>query len=463
MVAERQVVGHDVVEPGLGAVLADHGAAQAGGAATPGDDGCPVLQVGGRAPDQLAHPAPRSRRSSAAARRRRRGSPAGCPTRRCVPSPWSRVCLGSGHGSIGRSGWRRSCSSSTPAPAPPPPTHRGCCDASGAAPTRSSPSCSGTRSRRRPSRPPTSPRSGRCCASCAGRPPASQRPRAWRWRRAARCRRPLEPDLLVTDDPRYRAMRRDLRRGGPQRRHLRPPRARRRHLRRGGRGRGRPDRAVAAGGARGQRQLAVRARPGLAARVVARAAVVALAERRPDGAVRLGGRLPRVHRGAHRHRRRPRRRDALPRRPARRAVRHRGGAGGRRHHRPRRRRPRGRPGAGPRGDRRGRVARRCAADAAPRPSCCAPPAGAPPATAWPRASCTRPPGRSSRRPTSSPALVDHVRPALETYGDLDLVEDGLRRVLAGTGASRQRAAFERTGSVEGVVDDLVARTRGSSA
>ncbi len=60
------------------------------------------------------------------------------------------------------------------------------------------------------------------------------------------------------------------------------------------------------------------------------------------------------------------------------------------------------------------------------------------------------------------ALVDHVRPALETYGDLDLVEDGLQRVLAGTGASHQRAAFERTGSVEGVVDDLVART-GASA
>lgn len=56
------------------------------------------------------------------------------------------------------------------------------------------------------------------------------------------------------------------------------------------------------------------------------------------------------------------------------------------------------------------------------------------------------------------ALVAAVRPALEEAGDLDLVDDGVRRVLAGTGATRQRAAFERSGSVEGVVDDLVART-----
>ena len=56
------------------------------------------------------------------------------------------------------------------------------------------------------------------------------------------------------------------------------------------------------------------------------------------------------------------------------------------------------------------------------------------------------------------ALVDHVRPALEACGDVDLVADGAARVLAGTGATRQRAAFERTGSVEGVVDDLLTRT-----
>lgn len=58
-------------------------------------------------------------------------------------------------------------------------------------------------------------------------------------------------------------------------------------------------------------------------------------------------------------------------------------------------------------------------------------------------------------------LVDRVRPALEEAGDLAVVEAGIARVLAGGGATRQRAAYERTGSVEGVVDDLVARTRES--
>ncbi len=38
---------------------------------------------------------------------------------------------------------------------------------------------------------------------------------------------------------------------------------------------------------------------------------------------------------------------------------------------------------------------------------------------------------------------------------------GLERVLGGTGASRQRAAYERTGSIEGVVDDVLARTVGA--
>jgi carboxylate-amine ligase len=36
-------------------------------------------------------------------------------------------------------------------------------------------------------------------------------------------------------------------------------------------------------------------------------------------------------------------------------------------------------------------------------------------------------------------------------------------VLSATGATRQRAAYERTGSLEGVVDDLLARTEGSWA
>jgi carboxylate-amine ligase len=56
------------------------------------------------------------------------------------------------------------------------------------------------------------------------------------------------------------------------------------------------------------------------------------------------------------------------------------------------------------------------------------------------------------------ALVDHVREALEEAGDLDRVAAGIDRVMSAGGASRQRAAYERSGSVEGVVDDLLART-----
>lgn len=59
------------------------------------------------------------------------------------------------------------------------------------------------------------------------------------------------------------------------------------------------------------------------------------------------------------------------------------------------------------------------------------------------------------------ALVDHVRDQLDVAGDVDRVDEGVERVLAGNGAVRQRAAYERTGSIEGVVDDLVARTRPS--
>ena len=50
---------------------------------------------------------------------------------------------------------------------------------------------------------------------------------------------------------------------------------------------------------------------------------------------------------------------------------------------------------------------------------------------------------------------------LSAAGDTDRVDAGIERVLAGTGAARQRAAYERTGSVEGVVADLVARTADS--
>jgi carboxylate-amine ligase len=57
-------------------------------------------------------------------------------------------------------------------------------------------------------------------------------------------------------------------------------------------------------------------------------------------------------------------------------------------------------------------------------------------------------------------LVAGVRDHLEETDDLHLVQDGIRRVLAGGGASRQRAARDRSQGLEGVVDDLIARTNG---
>ncbi|KRB74032.1 carboxylate--amine ligase [Nocardioides sp. Root190] len=55
-------------------------------------------------------------------------------------------------------------------------------------------------------------------------------------------------------------------------------------------------------------------------------------------------------------------------------------------------------------------------------------------------------------------LLATLRETLESYGDVDLVSDGINRVLTEGGAVRQRAAFERSGSLVAVVDDLVART-----
>ena len=56
------------------------------------------------------------------------------------------------------------------------------------------------------------------------------------------------------------------------------------------------------------------------------------------------------------------------------------------------------------------------------------------------------------------SLVEAVRTALEEAGDLVFVTAEVESVLRAGGAARQRAAYERTGDVEGVVDDLVART-----
>jgi carboxylate-amine ligase len=59
------------------------------------------------------------------------------------------------------------------------------------------------------------------------------------------------------------------------------------------------------------------------------------------------------------------------------------------------------------------------------------------------------------------ALVDLLGPILVETGDADLVRDGIERVLRGGGAVAQRAAYERSGTMEGVVDDLIARTENS--
>jgi carboxylate-amine ligase len=60
-------------------------------------------------------------------------------------------------------------------------------------------------------------------------------------------------------------------------------------------------------------------------------------------------------------------------------------------------------------------------------------------------------------------LVDLVAERLEAAGDRGRVDAGVERVLGATGASRQHAAYERTGSLEGVVDDVLARTAESWA
>jgi carboxylate-amine ligase len=59
------------------------------------------------------------------------------------------------------------------------------------------------------------------------------------------------------------------------------------------------------------------------------------------------------------------------------------------------------------------------------------------------------------------SVVERTRDVLEAGADLDRVVDGFERLLSATGAVRQRAAYERTGSLEGVVADLVRRTESS--
>jgi carboxylate-amine ligase len=62
------------------------------------------------------------------------------------------------------------------------------------------------------------------------------------------------------------------------------------------------------------------------------------------------------------------------------------------------------------------------------------------------------------------SAIDFAAAALDEAGDLDLVRDLVERLLTrGTGAVRQRQAFERTGELEAVVLDLRARTKASWA
>jgi carboxylate-amine ligase len=60
-------------------------------------------------------------------------------------------------------------------------------------------------------------------------------------------------------------------------------------------------------------------------------------------------------------------------------------------------------------------------------------------------------------------LVELVSERLQVSGDSDRVARGVERVLGATGATRQRAAYEVTGSLQGVVDDVLARTSASWA
>jgi carboxylate-amine ligase len=57
------------------------------------------------------------------------------------------------------------------------------------------------------------------------------------------------------------------------------------------------------------------------------------------------------------------------------------------------------------------------------------------------------------------ALLADLRPALEEAGDFDEVSSHVRTTLQrGNGATRQREAFERTGSLQHVVDYIVEQT-----
>jgi glutamate---cysteine ligase / carboxylate-amine ligase len=59
-------------------------------------------------------------------------------------------------------------------------------------------------------------------------------------------------------------------------------------------------------------------------------------------------------------------------------------------------------------------------------------------------------------------LVDAIRPALVSFGDMEGVERGVARLLTnGSGATRQRRTFARTGRLVDVVAEAVRLSAGA--
>jgi carboxylate-amine ligase len=62
-------------------------------------------------------------------------------------------------------------------------------------------------------------------------------------------------------------------------------------------------------------------------------------------------------------------------------------------------------------------------------------------------------------PIQARHLVEHVKPALQDYGDTEIVSAFLQRLTArGGGTERQRATASRHGALTAVVDELATQT-----
>ena len=168
----------------------------------------------------------------------------------------------------------------------------------------------------------------------------------------------------------------------------------------------------------------------------------------PTERVRLARRLPPRVRADDRQRRGPRSGDALLRRAPVRGPAHAGGPHPRRGDRPAGRRHAHRAGPGTGGDRGRRLARGPAGLASR--GAAGPRGGGRPATGWPTACSTRSPTPCGPPERCSSRLVDLVAGRLEAA---TATASGWRAAWSGcwaaTGATRQRAAYERTGSLRG--------------